>query len=192
MIRRTMSHDFTLFDTAIGRCGIAWSDRGIVAFQLPEASDGQTRARLVRGLAEPREQDPPPEVRQAIDGVIALLKGEKRDLAEIRLDMTGVPPFHRQVYQVTRAIPPGATLSYGEIALRLGTPGAARAVGQALGRNPFAVIVPCHRVLSAGGKLHGFSAAGGIATKRRLLAIEGADLAEQRSLFDGDIGSEAR
>jgi methylated-DNA-[protein]-cysteine S-methyltransferase len=117
---------------------------------------------------------PPPEVRRSIDSIVALLRGEASDLSAIALDMDGVPPFHRRVYEVARSIPPGKTLSYGDIAARLDARGAARAVGQALGQNPFPIVVPCHRVLAAGGKLGGFSAHGGIATKLRMLAIEGA------------------
>jgi methylated-DNA-[protein]-cysteine S-methyltransferase len=174
----------TLFDTAIGRCGAAWSGRGVVGIQLPEAGERATRARLLRRFPHAREATPPPDVQRALDGVVALLRGEGTDLAGIALDMDGVPSFHRRVYEVARAIPPGATLSYGEIAARLGEPGAARAVGQALGRNPFAIIVPCHRVLAAGGKAGGFSANGGVTTKLRLLSIEGAQVNGSLALFD--------
>jgi methylated-DNA-[protein]-cysteine S-methyltransferase len=110
--------------------------------------------------------------------MVALFGGEARDLSGIRLDMSGVPSFHRNVYEVARTIAPGATMSYGEIATQLGEPGAARAVGQALGQNPFPIIVPCHRVLAAGGKTGGFSAHGGVATKLRLLSIEAAHAAD--------------
>lgn len=166
---------FKLFDTPIGRCGIAWGPRGIVALQLPEATPEATRARLLRGCPEAVEGAPPETVREAIGAIAALLRGEPCDLGSIDLDMSGVPEFHRRVYAVARAIPPGATLTYGDVASQLGEPGAARAVGQALGRNPFAIIVPCHRVVAAGGRLGGFSANGGAATKRRILTIEGAD-----------------
>jgi methylated-DNA-[protein]-cysteine S-methyltransferase len=117
---------------------------------------------------------PPPSVQAAIDGIVALLCGEARDLSQIALDMGGVPEFDRRVYEMARTIAPGETLSYGDLATRLGDPAAAREVGQALGRNPFPVIVPCHRVVAAAGRLGGFSAPGGAATKRRLLAIESA------------------
>jgi methylated-DNA-[protein]-cysteine S-methyltransferase len=113
-------------------------------------------------------------VRRAIEAMGALLRGEARDLSAIALDMERVPAFHRRVYEAARAIAPGRTLTYGEIAQRIGAPGSARAVGQALGRNPFAIVVPCHRVLAAGGKAGGFSAGGGVSTKLRMLAIEGA------------------
>jgi O-6-methylguanine DNA methyltransferase len=164
----------TLFDTTIGCCGIAWSGCGVVGVQLPEANKRATRARLLQRFPGAGEAPPPPEVQRALDGIVALLRGEASELSAVALDMDGVPAFHRRVYAVARKIPPGATFSYGEIAARLGTPGAARAVGQALGRNPFAIIVPCHRVLAAGGKVGGFTANGGVTTKRRLLAIEDA------------------
>lgn len=163
----------TLFDTAIGPCGIAWGPRGIVALQLPEATPEATRARLRRHRPEAAETGPPETLRDAIAAIVALLDGAPCDLSSIELDMDGVPEFHRRVYAVARAIPPGRMLTYGDVAARLGEAGAARAVGQALGRNPFAIIVPCHRVVAAGGRLGGFSARGGAATKRRILAIEG-------------------
>jgi len=166
--------EYVLFDTAIGRCGIAWSERGILAVQLPEADERETRARLIRRFAQAREAPPPPAVRRALDGIVSLLRGEPADLADVALDMDAVPPFHRRVYAAARTIAPGTTVSYGEIAARLGAPRAARAVGQALGNNPFPILVPCHRVVAAGGRPGGFSAHGGIATKLRLLAVEGA------------------
>jgi methylated-DNA-[protein]-cysteine S-methyltransferase len=175
---------FTLFDTAIGRCAIAWSERGIVAMQLPEATDAATRARMLKRHREAREAPPPPDVAAGIAAIVALTGGEARDLSAVTLDMAAVPDFRRRVYEIARTIAAGATLTYGEIARRLGDPGAARDVGQALGKNPFAIIVPCHRVVAAGGKTGGFSAAGGAATKRRLLAIEGAASNDAPTLFE--------
>ena len=104
---------------------------------------------------------------------------------DLELDMAGVPPFHQRVYAVARAIPPGTTMTYGEVAQLLGEPGAARAVGQALGHNPFAPVVPCHRVLAAGNRSGGFSASGGVRAKLRMLQIESAQLGSQPGLFDG-------
>jgi len=178
--------NFTLFDTAIGRCGIAWGARGVIGVQLPEGRELQTRARMLERVPDAREAPPPPEVQRAIDAIAALVRGEANDLSAVKLDMERVPPFHRRVYEAARTIPPGATLSYGEVAARLGAPGSARAVGQALGRNPFAIVVPCHRVLAAGGKIGGFSANGGIATKLRLLSIESTHASGSGALFDGD------
>jgi methylated-DNA-[protein]-cysteine S-methyltransferase len=168
------ANGFALFDTAIGRCGIAWGTGGISGVQLPEAGEQDTRTRMLHRFPAAGETAPPPEVRGAIGQIVALLRGEASNLSTVRLDMDQVPAFHRRVYEVARTIPPGMTLSYGDIARRVGAPGAARAVGQALGRNPFPIVVPCHRVLAAGGKIGGFSAQGGVATKRRMLAIEGA------------------
>lgn len=167
---------FALFETAIGKCGIAWGESGVAGVQLPEAGDSDTRARMLHRFPAAGESAPPPEVQRAVDRIVALLRGEESDLSMVALDMEGVPEFHRRVYEAARTIPPGKTLSYGDIARRVGAPGAARAVGQALGRNPFPIVVPCHRVLAAGGKIGGFSAQGGVATKRRMLAIEGAHL----------------
>ena len=163
---------FALFDTPVGRCGIAWSERGIVGVQLPEANEAATRARMLRRHGDARELPPPQAIRRTIESMIALLSGEAVELSETLIDTDGVPPFDRRVYEVARTIRPGATLTYGEVAARIGEPASARDVGQALGRNPFPIVVPCHRVLAAGGKLGGFSARGGAATKRRLLAIE--------------------
>lgn len=168
------THHFTLFETAIGECAIVWGGRGIAAAQLPEACAFETRRRLLDLFPDAREASPPPDVARAREGMAALLRGKARNLSSVALDMDLVPPFHRRVYAATRTIKPGETQTYGAIAQKIGAAGAARAVGQALGRNPFAILVPCHRVLAADGKLGGFSAHGGLATKLRLLAIEGA------------------
>jgi methylated-DNA-[protein]-cysteine S-methyltransferase len=162
-----------LFDTAIGRCGIAWAERGIVGVQLPEPA-GAERARLLRRFPDAVETTPPADVQQAVRGITALLRGEAAALESVALDMSAVAEFDRCVLEATRRIPRGTTRTYGEIAAEVGDPGASRAVGQALGRNPFPVIVPCHRVLAAAGRPGGFSAHGGVATKLRMLAIEGA------------------
>lgn len=178
---------YALFETAIGRCGIAWSERGVTAVQLPEASDAETRGRVIRRTPRVRETAPPATIGEAIAGIVALLRGDRgpaSELAFVALDFDRVPAFERSVYSVTRTVPPGETATYGEIAGRLGTPGAARAVGRALGRNPYVLVVPCHRVLPSDGGFGGFSASGGTALKRRLLAIEGARGLPVGSLFD--------
>jgi methylated-DNA-[protein]-cysteine S-methyltransferase len=174
-----------IFNTAIGRCGIAWNERGIVAAGLPEADDDKLRARLLRRCSGASEQAPPPAVQRAVDGIVALIAGGTAELSDIALDMDGVPLFNRQIYEITRGIPPGSTLTYGEIAARLGGgPELARDVGTAMGQNPFPPIVPCHRVVAANRKAGGFSARGGVKTKLRLLAIEGAQVEGTLPLFE--------
>ena len=175
---------FCLFDTAIGACGIAWTADALVAVQLPETSADGARRRLLRRTGEVAEAAPPSFVAAAIARIQALLQGARDDLADLPLDMEGVPDFHQRVYAVARAIAPGEVLSYGEVARRLGEPGAARAVGQALGHNPFAPVVPCHRVLAAGGRPGGFSAEGGALTKLKMLEIERARFGGAPGLFD--------
>lgn len=179
-----MTDGFALFDTPIGGCGIAWGAAGITGVQLPEADERRTRVRLQKRFPSAIETTPPAEVQQAIDEILRLLNGESVAFEHLRLDLAHVPDFNRRVYGIARAIPVGETLSYGEIAQRLGDPGCAQAVGQALGRNPFPIIIPCHRVLGAGGKAGGFSATGGVRTKLRLLTIEGARIGSGPGLFD--------
>ena len=164
---------FALFDTPIGRCGIAWGPNRVRGVQLPERTVSATRAGTARRVPLGSEQVPPPPIRSVIAAILASLDGELVDLSGVALEMDGVPEFHRAVYRAVRIIPTGTTLTYGEVAALCGAPRAARAVGQALGRNPFPLIVPCHRVLAAGG-IGGFSADGGVGTKLRLLALEGA------------------
>jgi len=166
---------YTLFETAIGLCGVVWNDRGLTGVHLPDANPARTRAGVARRFPDASPAEPTAAVRQAIDGIVALLRGDKRDLREIELDFDGVPEFNRRVYELARTIPPGATLTYGDIARRLASPGTARAVGQALGHNPWPIVVPCHRVLAADGGMGGFSAPGGVSTKRRMLEIEGVE-----------------
>jgi methylated-DNA-[protein]-cysteine S-methyltransferase len=186
----TMTSEFCLFETAIGTGGVAWGEDGITGVQLPEADAGHARARLRRRFLGARETTPPAEVQRVIERIKAVLSGADTtdDLADVVLDMQRVPELARRVYAVARTIRPGETLTYGDIAKRLGDPLLARDVGQALARNPFPMIVPCHRVVAAGGKLGGFSAAGGVATKQRMLAIERAQVAWQLPLVGADQG----
>jgi methylated-DNA-[protein]-cysteine S-methyltransferase len=174
---------FHLFATAIGDCGVVWSGRGIAGMQLPEKSAPATRARIARRFPDAREAAPPPEIARAIADIVALLAGEGKDLGSITVDLDGRPEFDRRVYAIARSIPPGGTLSYGEIAVQLGDRQLAREVADALSRNPVPLIVPCHRVLAVGGKMGGFSAPGGVRTKLRLLSIEGARYGEP-TLFE--------
>ena len=173
-----------LFDTPIGACGIAWSEQAIIGAQLPEIDSAATLKRLRRRHPGLEAGAPPAWVQVIIARAQALLQGGRDDLADVPLDMRNEPEFNQRVYAVTRAISPGRTLTYGEVAQRIGDPGAARAVGQALGHNPFAPIVPCHRVLAAGNAGGGFSAVGGVTTKLRLLEIERAQLGNEPGLFD--------
>jgi methylated-DNA-[protein]-cysteine S-methyltransferase len=171
-----------VFDTPIGHGGIAWDERGVVGLQLPEPDAARVHTRLRRRFPGSLESEPPAEVAHAIEGIRALLGGAAVDLSDVCLNMDAIEPFEQRVYEVARTIPAGQTLTYGQIATRLGDRLLARDVGQALGRNPFPIVVPCHRVLAASGKLGGFSAPGGVATKQRLLEIEYANASWQPSL----------
>jgi methylated-DNA-[protein]-cysteine S-methyltransferase len=178
------SHSFAIFDTAIGACGVVWGPRGINGVQLPMRDEEKTRSRIVQRYGKIAEAEPPAEVQRAIAGMIELLEGKPNDLKEVVLDLEGVPDFNRSVYDIARAIPPGRTMTYGDIAKRIGGVELSRDVGQALGHNPCPIVVPCHRVLAAGGKPGGFSANGGVTTKLKMLAIEGAVVNHTPSLFD--------
>lgn len=170
----SLEQNFALFDTAIGPCAIAWTGRGIVGVQIHERDVAATRSHIMRRFPAAKEAPPSSEVQHAIDGIVALLRGEPRDLTDIEIDNSDTPEFNARVYAVARTIPPGQTMTYGEIAERLGDKLLAREVGQALGQNPCPIVMPCHRVLAASGKTGGFSAPGGVVTKLRLLTIEGA------------------
>ncbi len=175
---------WAFFATAVGQCAVAWGPQGIVALQLPEATPAATQARLLRAAGALPEAAPPPPVAAAIDTIAAFLDGRAPTMEGVLLDMRGVTDFQRRVYALALRIAPGHTSTYGELAAQLGGRHLARAVGQALGHNPFAPVVPCHRVLAAGGRAGGFSAEGGTATKLRLLQIEGACFGTQPGLFD--------
>ena len=175
---------YTIFDTMIGRCGIAWGDSGVIGVQLPEAREIETRRRLFHLYPEARELRPPLNVELAIDGIVALLRGKAADLSEVMLDMTGIPAFNARVYQFTRTVPRGETRTYGEVASSLRATGAVHSVAQAISRNPFMIVVPCHRVLEAGGYADKISPNGGTISKRRLLSIEGANMTFSKTLFD--------
>jgi methylated-DNA-[protein]-cysteine S-methyltransferase len=175
---------YTIFDTGIGRCGIAWGPSGIIGVQLPEAREIDTRRRLFQLYPDARELPPPHDIRTAIEGIAALLRGAACDLSDVMLDMTGIPAFSQRVYSHTRSIPRGETRTYEEIASAIRASGAVRSVAQAIGRNPFMIIVPCHRVLEAGNYADQISAHGGAISKRRLLSIEGASPIKSKTLFD--------
>ena len=175
---------FALFDTAIGTCALAWGARGLIGVQLPEENgEAATRTRMRRRFPDLTEAVPPESAQKAIAAIQALLQGAPDDLSGIELDMSRVSEFHQRIYAIARRIPPGQTRTYGEIAAELGDKGLSRAVGQAMGHNPFAPVVPCHRVLAAGNRPGGFSAGGGALTKLRMLDIEGARPNGMASLF---------
>ncbi|MFY3383623.1 methylated-DNA--[protein]-cysteine S-methyltransferase [Paracidovorax sp. MALMAid1276] len=175
---------YALFPTAIGHCGMAWQGAVLVGVQLPEdAGEMPTRARMLRRFPHLAECTMPPPVAAWAARVAALLQGVRDDLCDVPLALDTVPPFNARVYALARRIPPGKTMTYGEMAAALGEPGAARAVGQALGHNPFAPVVPCHRILAANGRAGGFSAGGGAATKLRMLDTEGAFAHDTLALF---------
>ncbi len=175
---------FTLLPTAIGTCAVAWRGEVVVGVALPEADDTATERRLRRVVPGVEPAEPPPAVQEVLDRVTALLDGAPVDLSAVAVEVRHESDFARRVHEVVRAIPPGETLTYGEVAERVGEPGGAQAVGRAMGANPVPIIVPCHRVVGAGGRPVGFSAPGGVATKQRILRIEGAAAGGQPSLFD--------
>ena len=169
---------YTLFETSLGCAGIAWADKGLVGVYLPEADRETVRRGFLRRYPDAVEAQPTPMAEAAIAGIRELLAGEPNPLLDVPIDIARVPEFNARVYEIARAIPPGETLTYGEIATMLGDKLLARDVGAALGKNPWPIVVPCHRVTAAGGKLGGFSARGGVNTKIKLLAIEGAKVLE--------------
>jgi methylated-DNA-[protein]-cysteine S-methyltransferase len=175
---------YSIFDTGIGRCGIAWGDLGIIGVQLPEARELDTRRRLFQLYPEARELRAPVNVEIAIEGIVALLRGGTADLSDVTLDMTGIPAFNQRVYAFARSIPRGETRTYGEVAAHLRASGAVYSVAQAIARNPFLIIVPCHRVLEAGHYADKISPNGGAISKRRLLSIEGTHPTTSKTLFD--------
>jgi methylated-DNA-[protein]-cysteine S-methyltransferase len=174
----TMTAGIVAFDTALGACAVRWTEQGIASVRLPSARTSEL-PRLEDGV------EPPSAVRAAIQGIVAVLAGDSVDLRFVVVDDRDVEPFRREVYAATRAIPPGSVATYGDVAKAIGRsdPEAARDVGAALARNPTPIIVPCHRVLGANGKLTGFSAPGGLETKRRMLELEGAPGFGQQVLF---------
>jgi methylated-DNA-[protein]-cysteine S-methyltransferase len=183
--RLDVEERYCLFDTAIGACGIAWSGRGVTRLQLPERSRDATERRLRGRFASTTATTPPAPIRAAISLLERYFAGEQVDFSGIAVDLSGVSPFHSKIYAAARGLAWGDTATYGELARRVGSRGAARAVGQAMGNNPAPVLIPCHRVLAAGGKIGGFSAHGGTTTKERLLALEGIRLGHRTPLLPG-------
>lgn len=176
---------FTLFDTALGRSAIVWGDNGIVRTLLPERAEAKTLGLVERLFPGVGMAEPDGAIARTVAAMQSLLAGGSDDLRDAPLDMAGVEPFPARVYQALRLVGPGETITYGALAERIGASGEARAVGATLARNPFPVIVPCHRVLAAGGRAGGFSAPGGVATKLAMLTRERARTSEAAGLFDG-------
>ncbi len=178
-----MIASYTLFPTPIGTCAIAWRDSKICASYLPESTPERTASRIAKRSGRATEASPPDFVRSAIEGILDLLSGSPNDLTFVDCDFTGIEPFALNVYSLSRAILPGQTRTYGDLATELGNKSYAQAVGRALGNNPLPIIVPCHRIVGAGGRLTGFSAGGGVNTKLKLLEIEKAQVTPAPTLF---------
>jgi methylated-DNA-[protein]-cysteine S-methyltransferase len=177
---------YCLFDTAIGPCGVAWNRHGVTRLQLPEVDAGATERRL-SARAEKASEATPTTIDQVIADIQGYMTGRNVDFAAVAIDLTNADPFQLKVYEAARAIPWGHTVSYGELARRTGIPGGARAVGQAMSRNPVPIIIPCHRVLAKGHRVGGFSAHGGVFTKERLLALEGVRVEAGTPLLPGFV-----
>ncbi|HOY76540.1 MAG TPA: methylated-DNA--[protein]-cysteine S-methyltransferase [Hyphomonadaceae bacterium] len=182
-----MSH-YSVFETAIGWAGVAWGERGLIGAYLPEPDPETVRTSFAAKFPGATETPPPLQIARVVEQIRALMLGQKVDMSDAPLDWSRVPEFNARVYEITRNIPPGETRTYGQIAIQLGDRLLAQQVGGALGRNPWPIVVPCHRVTAANGKLGGFTARGGAQTKYKLLAIEGAKAAAQTDLF-GDSSS---
>jgi methylated-DNA-[protein]-cysteine S-methyltransferase len=175
---------FTIFATAIGECALAWNRIGVTGVWLPETTAGKLRARIAKRLGDGHEAEAEGDIAEAVAAIRALLRGERTELGSIAIDDSRLDDFDRRVYAAARTIAPGRVVTYADLAARVGEDASARAVGQSLGRNPFPIVVPCHRIVAASGELGGFSAPGGTATKRRLLTIEDARRDGVDDLFD--------
>jgi methylated-DNA-[protein]-cysteine S-methyltransferase len=182
---------YCLFDTAIGPCGVAWSERGLTRLQLPESDWAATEERLT-AAANSSPEGPAPAIAQVITEIQRYLEGRRVDFSTVAIDLRDISPFHRRVYEAARSVGWGQTASYGELARRVGSAGAARAVGQALSRNPIAIIIPCHRILASGNRVGGFSAFGGISAKQRLLSLEGVHIGADAPLLSSLIPTRRR
>ncbi|HYJ29664.1 MAG TPA: methylated-DNA--[protein]-cysteine S-methyltransferase [Allosphingosinicella sp.] len=175
---------FVHFETAIGRCALLWRGGLVIGAALPEADEASLRSSLAARFPGAEEAEPPGFVAEAAALIVRLLAGEKVDFASIPVDLGSASDLERKVYEAARRIPCGEVRTYGEIANEIGAPGAAQAVGAALGRNPVPILVPCHRILASGGRSGGFSAPGGVATKFRMLEIERARRSGDSGLFE--------
>lgn len=175
---------YTVFDTAVGRCAIAWGQNGVLGVQLADVREIETRRRLLRQFPEARELPPPADVQYFIDSIGIALRGQFAELSDIPLDMSDLSPFDCRIYEMVRRIPRGETRTRAEIATQVGSPGIVHSLAQALARNPFALVVPCHRVLESAGRIDGIPTNGGAMTRARLLSLEGALPSRGSTLFD--------
>jgi methylated-DNA-[protein]-cysteine S-methyltransferase len=173
-----------VFDTAVGRCAIAWGQNGVLGVQLADVREIETRRRLLRQFPEARELPPPADVQYFIDSIGVALRGQFAELSDIPLDMSDLSPFDCRIYEMVRRIPRGETRTRAEIATQVGSPGIVHSLAQALARNPFALVVPCHRVLESAGRIDGIPTNGGAMTRARLLSLEGALPSRGSTLFD--------
>jgi methylated-DNA-[protein]-cysteine S-methyltransferase len=170
-------HRYAVFETASGFCAIGWSAAGIARFQLPDRDAAAAERHMLRRLPAARRDTPPPEVAAVIAAAQRYFAGAEVDFSAVTLDLDGQDDFFRRVYEALRRVGYGRTTTYGTLAKALGAgPEVARDVGQAMAKNPVPLIIPCHRVLAAGGKVGGFSAPGGAESKLKMLALEGVDL----------------
>ncbi|HEY5818883.1 MAG TPA: methylated-DNA--[protein]-cysteine S-methyltransferase [Mesorhizobium sp.] len=171
------SHSYHLFETALGCAGLAWSDDGVTRVLTPERDRSAVERRLLRlagaDIAYVAPVHLPKEIAAAVQLLSRYAAGEEIDFTPVKVDLAGVDAFRLAIYDAARQLRFGETVTYGQLAAAAGHPGEARDTGQALGQNPVPIVVPCHRILAAGGKIGGFSAPGGARTKEKLLALEG-------------------
>lgn len=171
---------YAIFETRAGFCGIAWSGNGITRFQLPTGNAAATERLLLRRMSGGKAAEPTPDIAGVIETVRRYFEGDAADFSDLNLDLDGQDDLFRQIYALARRLPWGQTTTYGALAKEIDAdPRLARDVGQAMAKNPIPLIIPCHRVLAAGGKVGGFSAPGGAASKVRMLALEGIVLAPE-------------
>lgn len=169
------SAHYHVFETAFGWCGICWTGEGVSGFQLPSGDRAKDEDRLQRRTGADVASEPPASIAGLIDELKAYFRGERADFSELEVDLAGVDPFHARILAAARRVGWGEISSYGALAREVaGDVAASRGVGQAMGRNPIPVIIPCHRILAADGKPGGFSAPGGVVTKLKLLDLEGS------------------
>jgi methylated-DNA-[protein]-cysteine S-methyltransferase len=167
---------YVVFDTAFGACGLRWNRVGVTRLALPQAKADKTEQRVTSGADHRRADGAPAAIMALVADIQRYFAGEEIDFSAVAVDVQGRNDFEHGIYKAARAIGFGYTVTYGELARRAGAPGLTRETGQALGRNPVPLIVPCHRIVAANGRLGGFSAPGGNATKERMLALEGSRL----------------